>query len=197
MRIATLLLAAGSSSRMGRPKQTLPVGDRTLLEITLDAASALEDTPVYVVTGAPNAEIDAILEAYPGAERRCNERFAEGMGGSLALLVASVPEDVAGYLVLLCDQPDLTTDYLATMIAAFRSEQGRRIHATVWPEGGRMGPPIIWPASFRNELLRLEGDRGARDVLRVNRERVVLHQPPVPLVDLDTEAEYLAYLAGR
>lgn len=197
MRIATLVLAAGTSRRMGRPKQTLPVGDRTLLELTLDAAFGQPGAEVYVVTGEASPAIDAILENYPGAERRCHAEYRAGMGSSLAALVAAVPSEVTGYLILLVDQPNLTATYLNELTTAFRNDAGTKIHLTAWPERDRTGPPVVLPAALRPELLQLTGDRGARDLIRSYADQTTVHHPPEPLFDLDTEEDYERFLRLR
>src|SRR6185295_17934563 len=118
-RLAGLLLAAGGSRRLGRPKQLLVHRGRTLVEAAADAALAVCNDAVIAVLGAFRDEVEAQL-----APRELliasNSQWREGIGTSLAAGVARLPASCDGVLVLLCDQPRVTQDDLRALVAAWR-----------------------------------------------------------------------------
>lgn len=188
-----ILLAAGASTRMGRPKQLLPMyGGRPLLRHVVESALAEPVSPTIVVLGANAAEIAPCLHGLP-VRIMVNSTWTEGMGSSLRCgleaLLASAPS-IQNVIVALADQPDLPAGHLAKLIAAQRAS-GRSITASEF-EGVR-GPPVLFTAKFFPELRALAGEAGARSLLQIHAREV----ETVPLLgarDLDTPADYSHYL---
>jgi molybdenum cofactor cytidylyltransferase len=190
---ALILLAAGASTRMGRPKQLLPVGGRPLLRHVVEAVLAAPVSPVVVVLGANATEIAPCLEGL-SVRVVVNPGWAEGMGSSMRAgmdsLISCAPA-AAGVIVALADQPDLASGHLARLIEA-QHVTGRPIVASEC--GGVRGPPVLFAASFFPALRTLQGDAGARPLLQAHAHEVVT----VPLAtahDLDTPADYVGYLS--
>jgi molybdenum cofactor cytidylyltransferase len=190
---ALVLLAAGASRRMGRPKQLLPVAGLPLLRRVAERALAAPVSPVIVVLGAHAAEIAPCLN---GLRLRIviNDCWQDGMGSSVrvgmqALLTAGTPAADA-VIVALADQPDCSADHFRRLIEARRTT-GRTIVASEY-EGVR-GPPVLFAARYFPELLALQGDTGARPLLQSYAHEVAA----VPLStarDLDTPADYDFFL---
>jgi len=189
-RCALLLLAAGASRRMGRPKQLLPVAGRPLLRHVTERLLAAPVSPVVVVLGAQAADIAPCLEGLP-VQVAINENWNEGMGSSVrAGLQALAPAAVDAVIIALADQPDCSAGQLTALIAAQR-KTGRPIVASA--NGDTRSPPVLFTAPWFPQLLELQGDTGARQLLQENRESVAV----VPLdkaTDLDTPADYDRYL---
>ena len=190
---ALILLAAGASTRMGRPKQLLPMyGNRPLLRQVVESALVEPVSPVIVVLGANAAEIAPSLDGLP-VRITVNAGWAEGMGSSLRrgmeeLAKCSPPADHV--IVALADQPDILTGHLAKLIETQRAT-GRPIVASEC-EGVR-GPPVLFAAKYFTALQALRGDAGARALLREHAHEVAA----VPLLaarDLDTPTDYAVYL---
>ena len=158
MSIAGVILAAGFSRRLGRPKQTVVFGSETLVERAARVATASGVTPVIVVV---NREAD-FCEAL---ERRgclvvMNELAAEGMASSIRRGVrAALSFRASGIILMTCDQVALEADHLRRLL-----DDPARIVASSY--AGRTGIPAYFPASAFEELLLLHGDTGARDLLR-------------------------------
>jgi molybdenum cofactor cytidylyltransferase len=189
MRAAGLiLLAAGGSTRMGRPKQLLPWRGRTLLRHAAETALATRCRPVVVVLGC---EADSCRREIAGLDITIVEhaRWSSGLGASLAVgvwwLQAKEPA-VQGALLMLVDQPGVTPDFLDELLG--RWEEGHAIVATGYKEGG--GVPAIIERRYFGELGALKGDRGARGLIAREREHAVLVTPSMPLHDLDTPESY-------
>lgn len=164
--VAAIVLAAGASTRLGRPKQLLrldALSGETLVDHAIAAARAGGARPIFVVLGAAAEEIqrDAWL-------RDCtvvrNEGWAEGMASSVRAGVTAVLEqvvDASGVLLLVCDQPGLTAEHVRALLAA-HGEKPAGIVASRY--AGRLGVPAVLPRALFPALLKLQGDRGARSL---------------------------------
>jgi molybdenum cofactor cytidylyltransferase len=181
--IGAVVLAAGRSSRMGAHKLLLPLGGRALVTYAVAAACVSAADPVVVVLGH---DAERVRAALPPARYRTvtNAAYGEGMATSLRVGIAALPA-VAGALVLLADQPLMTSAALDAMIAEAR----RLPHAIVRAAyDGRPGHPVCFPSRLFPELLAATGDEGGRSVLARHRNAVRLVQLGAPALDLDVDA---------
>ncbi len=187
-KIASLILAAGSSSRMqGKIKQLLPWKKTTLLGHAIaQATSVLEHC--YVVLGA-NSEVikDSIP---PGVHIIYNKEWRQGMGSSIATGAASMLKekaDLDGILILLADQPLLDASYYNNMLENFDlNKQG--IVATAY--GNTVGVPAIFHRSFFSQLCALNQDFGAKQIIKKNLTNTLATQPKGKELDVDTIQNY-------
>lgn len=179
--LAGLLLAAGGSRRLGRPKQLLRLGGVPLVRRQAEALAHLADS-VLVVTGADGERVSAALDALPVSLLR-NPAWRAGMGGSLAAGVAALPASADAVLVLLCDQYRVGATELAGLREAWL-EQPLRIVAACWD--GLCGPPAIFPRHRFPALEALRGEGGARSLLRAAGADLIRFDCPAAAHDLDT-----------
>lgn len=189
---ALLLLAAGSSRRMGRPKQLLPVGDRPLLRRVIEASIGASVQPVIVVLGSNAVEIKPTLEGLP-VQVVVNENWSEGMGSSIRKGMEAIKASVSGVggvIIALGDQPDFSAAHIARLLSAHR-ETGRSIVAS--RQEGKLVPPVFFSAAYFPALLVLRGDAGARAILQTQSAEVTTVEI-TGLVDLDTPQDYANYL---
>jgi CTP:molybdopterin cytidylyltransferase MocA len=183
-----LVLAAGGSSRMGRPKQLAELGGLPLLEHVL---RALEDAPVdavVVALGAHAAEVRARVDLGRAVPVVVGD-WALGMGHVLASALAVAPaRDHQATVVLLGDQPLVSGGSVARLVDAWRAGAGPVVTAAY---GGRPGHPKLFDHRLLPELLRLSGDAGARDLLAAHPQWV--HAVEVGALgsdaDVDVEAD--------
>ncbi|WP_096785657.1 NTP transferase domain-containing protein [Rhodobacter sp. CZR27] len=183
-----ILLAAGASSRMrGADKLLEPVAGGPL--IAVQAGKALRAGLEVIVTLAPDRPArEAALRGLPVRIVHV-ERAAEGIAASIRAGVAAAPEGAA-VMILLADLPDIEASDLRHLADLHRADPAAILRATA--EGGRPGHPILFPADLRGDLCRLQGDVGARDLLRREGGRLRL----VPLAgsravtDLDTPEDW-------
>jgi CTP:molybdopterin cytidylyltransferase MocA len=186
-KIAAVVLAAGASRRLGRPKQEVVLGGETLVERAVRVAVEAGLSPVLVVVRAEGDSGRSLQRL--GALVVWNDRADEGMAASIRLGVeAARALKVTGAVVMTCDQVAVTADHLLALCA-----EPERVTASEY--SGRKGVPAYFPAASFAELLKLEGDAGAREILRasasVRNEAVAL--------DVDTEedvAKAERWLAG-
>lgn len=187
-----MVLAAGSSSRLGRPKQMLDFGGAPLVSHVVRAAQAAGIPAPIVVTGAAAAEVGAVVTAI-GATTAHNPRYAEGQSTSLATGIEAVPTGADAAIVLLGDQPGVDPGTIRALLYAFAATRAA-IVAPVY--GGVMGNPVLFRSDLFPELLTMTGDEGARSLIRARKSEVhrvhVAGDSPPP--DIDTEDDYRAAL---
>lgn len=192
---ALILLAAGASTRMGRPKQLLPMyGNRPLLRHVVESALAEPVSPVVVVLGANSAQIAPCLEGLP-VRIVVNTGWAEGMGSSLRRgmeELAKITPATKSVVVALADQPDIPAGHITKLIEA-QHATNRPVVASECK--GVRGPPVLFTAKYFPSLLALRGDAGARSLLQAHPDEVAVVSLPFAQ-DLDTPADYSDYL-GR
>ena len=188
--VALLLLAAGASTRLGRPKQFLPYHGRTLLRHAAEVAAASGCTPRLLVTGALHEKL-LVEVAGLGFGVVRNEDWATGMGGSIAAGVSALEAQnpgLAAIIVMLCDQPLLTPEVLQQLQRQFLAT-GQPLVATAY--AGTRGVPALFARDVFPDLRALAGATGARELLRR-----YAHLPAVEFaggaVDVDTAEQYAA-----
>jgi molybdenum cofactor cytidylyltransferase len=184
--IAAIVLAAGRSTRMGGPNKLLAeIAGRPLVRIAAEQALASRAKPVIVVTGHERERVEAALKGLP-VQFVHNPDFAQGLGGSVRTGIAAVPAAADGAIVCLGDMPQVDAVLIDRLIAGFAPEQGAL--AVMPTMDGQRGNPVLWSRRFFPDLMAIEGDIGARNLISRYGEAVV--EVPVTskgaLVDVDT-----------
>jgi CTP:molybdopterin cytidylyltransferase MocA len=160
--IGAAILAAGASRRLGRPKQLVSLAGQQLVRHMAEVALRSGCRPVAVVLGAHAVEVGAAVARLP-VVCLSNPEWAEGMGSSVRAAAGWASGAALDALMLvLVDQLRLSSRHLEALRAA--SGQGRRIAASAYQ--GVLGAPAIFPRRFFPALQALEGDCGARQLLR-------------------------------
>ena len=184
--IAAVVLAAGRSTRMGAINKLIAeIGGKPLVRIAAEQALASHASPVIVVTGHERDKVEAALAGLP-VRMVYNPGFAEGLGTSLRIGIAALPAEVDGVIVCLGDMPQVDHTLIDKLIAAFDPEKGALV---VTPSiDGRRGNPVVWSRRFFPDLMAVQGDVGARNLIGSYAEAVV--EVPVAgeaaLTDVDT-----------
>lgn len=188
-RFGVIILAAGASSRMGQPKQLLPLEGQTLLVRTIHAALASEAWPVVVVLGANAELIEPSLARLPILVTE-NAAWAEGMASSIRAGVETLRQfsrALDGAVIALCDQPAFSADTIAQLVTAQRAT-GRSIVAARY--AGRQGAPALFLRAHFSTLAALTGEAGARALLNDDPARIAVVDLPALAVDVDTPADF-------
>ena len=188
-----IVLAAGASTRFGSPKQLVRIAGRPLLHTAVTRASEVTGSALIVVLGCGAAELGALLKHSPGSVV-INQDWREGLASSIRAGIARLPLTCAGALLLLADQPAVSTDDLKRLAGTWR-KQPQYIAAALY--SGTVGVPAIFPRSLFPELAQLRGDAGARVLLRRNAARVVRVPMPSAAIDVDTPEDLLAVAAPK
>lgn len=194
MKCAALVLAAGSSSRMGQPKQSLKIGTDYLLAHT--AREILAACPrVLVVIGA-NAEADKKnLEALPVAILE-NKTWQSGMGNSLKVgLQKLLKEDplLDAVLISVCDQPLLSSSHIHNLIQAAMTAP-TRVVASAYEK--TFGVPALFKNEIFSKLLSIDDHEGAKKIIQQLPDQITSVDFPGGAVDLDTMEDYQRFIKG-
>lgn len=184
-RHGAVLLAAGASRRLGRAKQLVEIDGEPLLRRAAQALLATQPFETIVVLGHQAARM---REALDGLAVRCvvADDHAEGLSASLRTGLAALDARCEGALVALTDQPALHADHLHALRGAWHAQPTRAIASAY---AGVLGVPALLPRGWFDELARLDGDVGARELLRARAADVVAVAAPLLEADLDTEAD--------
>ena len=185
-KIAVLVLAAGASRRMNDIKQILAFKDSTLLENALKTAKMSKNNQVFCVLGANKEEILQKVD-FQSIEIIQNEDWNNGLGKSIAIGVEAIQnyKDYDGILVMLGDQPFISSEYLNKMIEKFIQNQSEII-ATSY--SGKPGVPSLFPQKIFSQLKKLKGDSGAKELLRSEKNIIKLEAENT--FDVDSPEDY-------
>jgi molybdenum cofactor cytidylyltransferase len=189
-RIATVVLAAGRSSRMA-PQHKLLVdtgGGKMMVARVVDNLLSAPGRPVIVVTGHRATEVQAALVGRP-VTFVASPDWDAGLSASLRAGIAAVPPDARAAIVCLGDMPLVTARVLERLVAAYDPDEGRLIVGPTYR--GELGNPVLWDRSFFAEMMALTGDRGARGLLDKHAEHLatVAMDDDAVLRDFDTPAQ--------
>ena len=183
------MLAAGSSSRLGKPKQLLQYHGKTLLKHTIDEAAGSLAGIVVVVLGAGT---NLVSNEINGSQVKIieNKNWKEGMASSMRIglnaLLLNKP-DIDAVIFMVCDQPFVTSSLLNDLIAKQRETQ-KSIVASNY--GETIGPPALFHQSLFAELMELKGDVGARRIIQLHSDEVATVFFPDGKIDIDTQKDY-------
>ena len=188
-KIGAVILAAGESSRFGRPKQLVQFRGKSLVRRVVDAAKDANCSAIVVVLGSKREQIERELKETAAIVAE-NEDWRRGIGSSIRVGVESavnqVP-DIEAIVLLTCDQPFLKTDTIERLIAMYEKTK-KAIVASSYSE--TLGVPALFDRSCFQELLALDDETGAKTIILSNRERVAELLFLEGKIDIDTVADY-------
>lgn len=186
--IAVLVLAAGKSSRMNSIKQLEKVGNKTLLEITLEKAKQLFSDSVFCVLGANSDKIKSEITT-KNIQFIDNKNYENGLSASIVSGITYFKKqelNFNGIFILLADQPAIETEYLEAMIALFKEHQSKIIASNY---GKQFGVPALFPEKYFSELLLIKGDKGAKEFINKKREEIIYPKITTNFFDIDTKED--------
>lgn len=186
-KIGGLLLAAGGSRRMGEPKQLLEFQGKTLLRRAAESLVEAGFKPVVVILGAEversKAEVENLTVSFA-----VNDEWKGGMSSSIRVglenLILLEP-DIDAVMITLCDQPFVTAEKLDLFIEEFKRNKVAIIAAKY---NEAFGVPALFSRAMFGELAKLEGDKGARDLIRQT-DSIISIDLPEAAFDIDTRAD--------
>ena len=162
-RVSAIILAAGSSTRMGRAKQLLPLGHGTVLEQTIANVRGAEVNEIVLVLGASAETIrrQLPLSLLKGLNVVVNQAYGEGMSSSLRAGIAALDQGTEAALIILGDQPFIRSQTMNQVVRAYRLDQAQIVIPSFQ---GRRGNPVLLDRSVFSEVTALEGDTGCRAI---------------------------------
>ena len=190
--MAGLLLAAGTSTRMGRPKQLLPVGGKRLLDIVLGETLRSDLDTVVLVLGHMAEDIMAGLSTdlhHPKLRIIENNRFREGISSSIIAGLSEVENACDHVMIILADMPHLTAGLINLLLHQYLES---RLPLAGLKIENRRSHPVIISRKFYPEVHQLQGDVGARDLFLKYPDQVCLVEAGESYddMDIDTMEDY-------
>ena len=184
-----VILAAGNSSRLGRPKQLLEYKDSTLLKNTIHEASLVPNSTIIVVTGSNTELIENDLNS--AQIKTCfNSEWESGIATSIAKglkeLLISCP-DCENCIFAVCDQPHITSHIFKGLIQQYQNNE-KGIVASAYAE--TLGTPVLFNEKYFDELFELEGHEGAKKIINRFIGDVIAVSFEKGNIDIDTIEDY-------
>ena len=182
-KLSILILAAGNSSRLGSPKQLIEFEGQTLIERITETALSISEE-ILIVLGGNSELILPKLERFNNVISTIyNPDWKEGMGTSIRIGVEKLAENSDLIIILLADQPFISKVLLQNMLQSYEKTQNPIVSCTY---SNTLGVPILFDKSVFFELLKLNGDKGAKSFLHLYKNRISTIDFPEAIVDIDT-----------
>jgi CTP:molybdopterin cytidylyltransferase MocA len=184
-KLATVLLAAGPSTRLGQAKQLVQIDGESLVKRAVRLLQTLEPVSATIVTGCGSESVEQEIRDFP-VEIAYNQNWARGMGASISCGMRNVTGNVDGILLMVCDQWRLEAGDLSRLVSTWKSDISQ-IYSACWKEGKAFvsGPPVLFPRNLLQELKYLHVDRGARQVIDRNMDIVEFVEMENAAFDVD------------
>jgi molybdenum cofactor cytidylyltransferase len=195
-KISIILLAAGSSSRMGQSKQLLDVRGKPLLLHSTKAALDSGAKSINIILGANEQPHREVIKQLP-VDIISNHFWKSGMGSSIKAGLNHLVRkhsDTEAVIIMVCDQPAITSIHLQNLIRKFE-ETRSPIVASYY--SSTAGVPALFSRSFFSNILMLKDDQGAKKIIEQFPEQVQKVEFPGGSMDLDTGEDYQKYLKGK
>ncbi len=190
-----VLLAAGNSTRLGRPKQLVRYNNQTLLQHNVQVAIGSDARDVVVVTGAYAESIKLEIENL-NIHIFFNSHWQEGMASSIRCglkMLIEINPSIEGVIVMVCDQPHTSIFLLNQLITTYQ-ETKKEIVSSDYKN--ILGPPVFFHRSIFPDLLKLSGNLGAKHLISTYAHKVAVVPFPKGSIDIDTEEDYQKLLKG-
>ena len=192
--VAGILLAAGTSSRMGSNKLLFDLHGESVVRSAARRALAGGVSPLLVVLGHQADRVRQELEGFP-CRTVVNPEYEQGINTSLKAGVAALPQGVQAAMVMLSDMPFVTPEMIVGMIDRYRSTEAPLV---ISDYEGVNAPPMLYDRSLFGELLAMTGEGCGRQVVKRHRhEAEVLAWPAAALADLDVPDDYARWKRDR
>ncbi len=186
--ISAIILAAGESRRMGKPKMLLPFGDTSIIAKLANSAILSRIDKTIVVLGSDHVEISKQIQDYP-LETVYNEAYKEGMLSSVQAGLSNLNDKTEAIMVLLGDQPMIGSNIMNKLIETYRTSWKEIIVATY---KGKRGHPILFGSKYKSVVMELSKENSLKDLLLAYPEDIAEMETDSPeiLRDIDTEKDY-------
>jgi len=190
---AAVILAAGSSARLGRPKQLLPYGDGVLLDAVLATARRCGFAQTVLALGGAAEDVLGAADT-TGCEVALNPDYGQGCSSSIAAALAVLRPDTEAVVLLLGDQPGVRAESVAPLLRALSRPDGPGAAVCRYDDG--VGHPLAFSRRLLPDLASLHGDKAVWKLLEQRADDVIEVPTPGPVpLDVDTEEDYRRVLA--
>jgi len=186
--IWAMILAAGESKRMGKPKLLLPFGEKTIIETIVETVVSSKVEKTLVILGSDRKKMEERIKNYP-VKIVYNRDFRSGMLSSVQCGFRALPEDIRAVLVVLGDQPKISTIVINKLIDAYKSS-GKGIVLPVYKK--ERGHPVLIDVKYGEEVENLNPEIGLRGTVYNHPEDILEVEVETPSIfqDIDYESDY-------
>ena len=182
-----IILAAGNSSRMGKPKQLMMYKNKTFLQHIIGEAKNANLEPVICVTGYQSELITKSITG-TGVSIVYNDQWREGRGTGIAAGIKQLLlSDVDSVILAVSDQPHVSADLFGSM-QALKDQSGKGIVASSY--AGTLGTPVLFGKNYFEHLKSLSGNQGAKNIVKINMPDVCPVEFEKGNIDIDTKEDY-------
>ena len=190
-----MILAAGESKRMGKPKLLLPFGEKTIIERVIDSVIQSKLDDVLVVLGAHREKIEKKIKDF-SIKIVVNPNFKNDMLSSVQCGFRALPEDVEASLVILGDQPEISIALINKIVEAYKKSK-KGIVLPVYRKN--RGHPVLIDMKYQGEIEDLNPDLGLRNLVYKHAEDILEVEVKTPsiLQDIDTIEDYNRELKSK
>jgi molybdenum cofactor cytidylyltransferase len=185
-KLSILILAAGNSSRLGSPKQLIEFEGQTLIERITETALSISEEVLVVLGGNADVILPKLARFEDSISIAFNPYWKQGMGSSIRLGVEKLAENSDLILILLSDQPFISKVLLQNMLQTFANSQNSIVSCVY---NNTLGVPILFDNSIFPELLKLNGEKGAKSFLYLYEGKISTIDFPEGNIDIDTLAD--------
>ena len=190
--VSAILLAAGESKRMGKPKQLMPWGKTTMVEQAIDNLLNSNVNEAIVVLGYGAEEIMEKIAPKP-IKIAVNPMYHQGMSTSIITGLKLINDSARAIMLALADQPLIESQIINRLIDEF-CDHNKGIAIPTYQN--KRGHPVIFAIKYKEELLRLQGDIGGRQIIKEHPDDIleVAVTSPSINIDIDTTSNYHSHL---
>ena len=184
-----IILAAGSSSRFNGIKQLVEYNGKLLVEIIIDESIKTQLKPIVIITGANAELVSRAINHYQQIKVVFNEQWKQGMASGIIKGLSEILLDkkIRNVIIAVCDQPFISASLLQQLINT-KNGTGKNIVACSYAD--TIGTPVLFAQKYFSKLTQLQGDEGAKKLLKNNIEDVAVIDFPQGVVDIDTRDDY-------
>jgi molybdenum cofactor cytidylyltransferase len=192
-KIGAVVLAAGSSSRLGTSKQLITIAGKTLLRHTSEVAYNVTGANTVVVLGFDSPAHEMEISNLP-IHIVVNDKWKSGMGSSIKAGVdylIKITSDLDAVIIMVCDQPYLTADHLRKIIETYERTAAPVVASTY---ASTVGVPALFDKSLIHDVLALADEQGAKKIIQQYSDRLVEIEFPGGEIDIDTQEDLQRFL---
>ncbi len=189
--VAGIILAAGESSRLGKPKQLLEWNGDTLVNNTIRVALESNLNPIILVLGAYFSQIKETLIDSDRLRVVKNSKWKNGQSTSLIAGINALENKSSTVIYMLCDQPMVSSKTIKSIVTLKKSTNA---DVVMLRTNGKRTPPVLFSTNCFERLLSLEGDKGAREIVDEFKITYLENDNLALVEDIDTQADYASFV---
>ncbi|QCR32360.1 NTP transferase domain-containing protein [Lysinibacillus sp. SGAir0095] len=192
-KIGAIILAAGQSARMGKPKLFLPYLNAPLIHYPVSVAVSQKFKPIIVVGGKYFQQLQLELSEFSNQIAIVhNPEYERGMSSSLKAGINAIDAEVDGVFIFLGDQPFVSNDVVQNLIHVYRQNKKKGIKIIRPRYATQHGHPILFDKSLFHEFQSLKGDEGGKSIIKANEDKLIVvdFENTRLNLDIDTPQEY-------